>query len=185
MNVVEFGLFDAGDPHDETFRCDICWSRPYEYRFAIDRCGGSIHNTSWGWEGIHVVFRDWLDSHYSDVTHSDLRGPVVWDITTPPPDLWVKRFDTVLSISTLEEVAGNHADIILENLLPQVRDGGRLVVTFDLPGFHLDEVSGALGAALKYPPFPLSPANSVNPTPGFPDKKRGDRWRCGYLVVTP
>lgn len=180
MRVEDFALFAVDDPLDLAFDCAICWSRIYEYPYVISHLKGRVHNTSWGYEGIHVVFRDWIDSHY-DTVHSDLRGPEVWDITTPPREEWLGAFDTVLSISTLEEVAEDHWRIIEEGFLPQVKPGGRVVVTFDLPGFQLNAVEETLGQQIRVPAEPLTPLNSPRPerTMGLPND-----FAVGRLVVS-
>lgn len=179
MIVERFGLFAVDDPVDFTFDCPICWSRIYEYPFAIDHTGGAVHNTSWGYEGIHIVFKEWLDAHHADVVHSDLRpgrNTEVWDVTTPPPAEWIDRFDTVLSVSALEEIPGDHWQIISQHLYPQLRDGGRLVVTFDLPGFQLAAVKDALDSELQIPEKPLTPRNSPHPAPF-------GELHVGFLVI--
>jgi hypothetical protein len=186
MDCVEFGLFAADDPVDQSFTCSICWSRIYEYPYVLDRIvGESVHNVAWGFEGIHVVFKERLDALYDDVMHSDLRGShlpatSVWDMRTPPPPEWLGRFDSVLCISTLEHVAGDHAGIIRDNLLSQVAPGGRLIVTFDWPGFQLGPVEEMVGRRLAIPEHPLSPRSSLEP-----DTVLGldDGLRVGFLVV--
>jgi hypothetical protein len=186
MDVEKFGLFTVGDPTDRAFTCNICWSRIYEYPFVLSQIvGGSVHNTAWGFEGIHLVFKDWLDDLYWDVVHSDLRpsplpGTCVWDLTTPPPDEWVNRFDTVLCVSTLEHVTGDHAGIIRDNLLPQVRAGGRLVITFDLPGLQLDQVEGLVGCRMVVPDRPVTPVTSVEPDRTL---NLDAGLRVGYLTI--
>ena len=179
MKVEAFGYFSTDDPVDWQFDCPICWSRIYEYPFVIGHLRGSIHNTSWGYEGVHLVFRDWLDTHHRNVVHSDLRGPEVWDIRTPPPEEWLGRFDTLLSISTLEEVAADHSAIIRDHFLPQLKPGGRAVITFDAPGFQLSEVEAWLGQRITLPDNVLTPHNSTRPdVMGL-----GDRFWVGYLVL--
>ena len=67
MKVHAFSYFSVDDPVDMQFDCPICWSRIYEYPFVISHLRGSVHNTSWGYEGIHVVFRDWLDANVAEL----------------------------------------------------------------------------------------------------------------------
>lgn len=179
MTIEAFGLFSADDPTDPAFDCPICWSRIYEYPFALKWCQGAIHNTSWGYEGIHVTFKDALDSMFVDVVHSDQRGPEIWDITTPPRAEWLGRFDTLLSISTLEEVRGSHPAIIEQNFLPQVKPDGHVVITFDLPGFQLGAVEQWVGQPVHFPPTPLSPDLARDKSMGLPSG-----YRVGYLVIT-
>jgi hypothetical protein len=187
MDTLKFGLFDVDDPIDERFACDICWSRVYEYPFVLNHVKGpAVHNTAWGFEGIHLVFKAHLDAVYPGTVHSDLRasdlpGTAVWDLRTPPPDGWVNRFDTVLCISTLEHIGGDHTQIIRDNLLPQVRAGGELVVTFDLPGLQLDAVETYTDRRLERPARPLTPKTSR-----FPDRVTGyvpGDLQVGYLII--
>lgn len=186
MDPIGFGLFSTDDPTDMRFSCDICWSRIYEYPYVLNQIvGETVHNTAWGFEGIHVVFKDRLDSLYRDVTHSDLRsstlpGTTIWDLRTPPPDMWVDRFDTVLCVSTLEHVTGDHVQIIRDHLLPQVKPDGRLIVTFDLPGLQLDTVETFIGEKLVVPDRPVTPHNSQQP-----DRLLGldAGYRVGYLTI--
>lgn len=179
MNVEDFALFAVDDPLDFGFDCAICWSRIYEYPYVISHLQGRVHNTSWGYEGIHVVFRDWLTDRFETV-NSDLRGPIKWDITTPPREEWLGAFDTVLSISTLEEVSGDHYRIIEEHFLPQLRPGGKLIVTFDVPGFQLENVEAKLDRRISIPTSPLTPRNSPRPeeTMGLPND-----FGVGRLVI--
>lgn len=187
----DLSFFAASDEADSRFTCDICWSRPYEYQWAIRviqrrrLVGPRIHNTSWGHQGIHLVFKTWLDVLYEHTIHSDLipstlHGCNQWNITTPPPTAWLDRFDVVLSISTLEEVAGDHVAIIRDRLLPQLRRGGLLAVTFDVPGFQLDKIEAWLGDSISTPPDPLTPRSSR-----WPDHtlKLPDRYMVGRLLI--
>lgn len=185
-SVDEYGFFAASDPVDRRFTCDICWSRLYEYPWVLERITGNrVHNVAWGFTGIHLIFKAILDDRcaavHSDRRESSLHATTVWDLTTPPRPEWVDHFDTVVCISTLEEVRGDHVAIIRDNLLSQVKRGGRLIVTFDVPGFQVDAVSAWLGRAPDVPADPLTPRTSVEP-----DRVLGigDEWRVGYLVMT-
>jgi hypothetical protein len=182
VKVEAFSYFSVDDPVDWQFDCPICWSRIYEYPFAIHNLRGSVHNTSWGYEGIHVVFRDWLNANVPDVVHSDMlnSGGEVWNVTHPPRGEWLGRFDTLLSISTLEEVRGHHVDIVERNFLPQLKPGGRAVITFDALGFQLRQVEGWLGREIDRPERILTPRNSPRPdvTWGL-----NDYYWVGYLIL--
>ena len=182
MKVEAFSYFSVDDPVDWQFDCSICWSRIYEYPFVISQLRGSVHNTSWGFEGVHVTFKNWLDANVDDVVHSDLKssGGEVWDITTPPRDEWLGRFDTLISISTLEEVRGNHAAIIRDHFLPQLKPGGRAVVTFDAPGFQLRQVEELVGQKIARPENVMTPQNSPRPDVKW---DLGEWYWVGYLVL--
>src|SRR5437867_87097 len=110
--LLDFRYINVDDEPDARFDDGLAWSRVYEYPLALRFLESvepvAIHNTSWGFEGIHVVFKEALDERF-DVLHSDRRPSdlprtAIYDITTEAP-AWAGRFDVVLSISTLEEVA--------------------------------------------------------------------------------
>lgn len=76
FKVLEFRLFDSSDSRDERWEE---WSRVYEYEFILEKVKNlsktaqiSIHNTCWGYQGIHLKFKDELESKYSQVTNSDM-----------------------------------------------------------------------------------------------------------------
>jgi hypothetical protein len=101
----------------------------------------SIHNSSWGFGGVHIAFKEDLESSFesvvnSDILHSDEPNTAVLDITAQPPEEYINKFDVVINVSTVEEVDADHLEII-KNLLMQVRVGGYLIITFDLPGMQL------------------------------------------------
>jgi hypothetical protein len=58
--IIEFRFLTTDDNYDLKYNW---WSRIYEYKYVLDmisKLGGNsqskIHNTSWGWEGCHVMF---------------------------------------------------------------------------------------------------------------------------------
>lgn len=190
----KFSYFSSEDPCDLRFGHEICWSRIYEYPFVLNEianfikitsnCDVVIHNASWGFCDIHLVFKTWLDCTYPNTFHSDIRPSslwrtMVWDITTPPSEALIDRFDIVINVSTLEEVSGEHSQII-ENHLDQLRVGGYFIGTFDVPGLQLPNVELALLEKIVTPPSKLSPRNSR-----LEDKKLGlaDSFAVGYVVI--
>lgn len=188
MNVKKFGYFSPDDICDMKFQHDICWSRVYEYPFVLNEIKQSgiesprIHNASWGFRDIHLVFKTWLDVHYntthSDLIHSSLYKACMWDITKPAPQ-FKQQFDIVINVSTLEEVAGDHVKI-MQNHLNQVKQGGLFIMTFDYPGLQLEEVERFLMTNISIPPIKLSPRNSKlkDNALGLPDD-----FSVGYLVI--
>lgn len=190
FRVCKFSFFSADDPYDLRFGHEICWSRIYEYPFvlaeieALGLSDPSVHNASWGHTDIHLVFKTWLDLRYPRAFHSDIRISTLhstarWDITLPPSEALQRRFDVVVNVSTLEEVAADHVQI-LKNHLVQVKTGGRLIVTFDVPGLDLGAVECFVGEKIVTPQRKLSPRNSR-----LPDGKLGlpDDFAVGYLVL--
>jgi hypothetical protein len=188
--VRKFSFFSAEDPCDLRFGHEICWSRIYEYPFALAQIAAlgaqqpRIHNASWGFTDIHLVFKTWLDVHHADTFHSDLRPSTLyntaqWDITTAPSEALRDRFDVVLNISTLEEVAADHVEVLKHHLV-QLRRGGRFIGTFDFPGLQLEAIEQFLNQKVVTPPQRLSPRNSR-----LQDRKLGlpDDFAVGHLVI--
>jgi SAM-dependent methyltransferase len=94
-----------------------------------------IHNTSWGFSGCHVLFKNDLDNIYKNTLHSDViksnfDNTMVYDITKKIEDKFLNCFDYVLNISTVEEVNSPNVEVI-KNLFEQVKQGGYLILTFD------------------------------------------------------
>jgi hypothetical protein len=188
MKVLKFSFFDKNDSYDLKFSHEICWSRIYEYPFAlteIKRTGilnPKIHNASWGFRDIHLVFKTWLDIHY-DTLHSDIRksslyNTTCWDITTPSKHY--EYFDIVINISTIEEIPkGNHVEII-KNHLDQVKPGGYFIFTFDYPGIKLSEVEDFVGQKIQIPITRLTPKNSIlrDTVLNLPEE-----FYVGYMVI--
>ena len=70
MRVIEFKYLTRNDLFDKKY---VAWSRIYEYPYVLNmlkKLGANknsmIHNTSWGWEGCHVTFKNDLDDIYRD-----------------------------------------------------------------------------------------------------------------------
>jgi hypothetical protein len=102
-----------------------------------------IHNTSWGWQDVHVRFKNVLDTLtdnaiHTDIQKSELPKTGIWNITKKPPISYLEKFDIVVNISTVEEVNYDHIKVF-NNLLSQVKVGGILICTFDLPGLQLEK----------------------------------------------
>lgn len=164
------------------------WSRIYEYPAVLHEiqkfskeANPKIHNTSWGWEGCHVMFKDDLNSFSSECLHSDLKSSTlpkttVWNLTTPPLVEWKDSFDFVINISTVEEVNFDHLTII-KNLLYQVKPGGILAITFDLPGLQLEKIEDFVQTKLQSFDDNITGTNSDQPN------NRYAHLTCGLLVI--
>jgi hypothetical protein len=133
---------------DKSFKFDFMggwWSRIYEYPLVLDQLNklgwnqdSTVHNTCWGSQGCHILFKDQLEKRTSFVVNSDINSSIVenttvFDLRKNPPEKWRNYFDFVLNVSTLEEIRFPHV-VIFENLLAMVKPGGYLIATFDLPG---------------------------------------------------
>lgn len=139
FSVEEFRFITRDDIFDKKY---IYWSRIYEYPYVINKLkelgahkNSLIHNTSWGFEGVHVMFKEDMDSIYENVYHTDIKPSRlpktgVYNITTEPIKEEIEKYDFVVNISTVEEVSFDNIKII-QNLLKQVKKGGYLIITFD------------------------------------------------------
>lgn len=174
FKVRKFSFFSSEDNFDFNFSHEICWSRIYEYPFVLNEIDSyskrsklsnlKIHNASWGFRDIHIVFKTWLDIFYPNTTHSDLKkstllNTTVWDITSPPSEAMRECFDVVINISRLEEVSGSHPQVLF-NHIDQLKIGGIFICTFDVPGLQLEIIEDALSEKIVTPKNKLSPRNS-------------------------
>lgn len=172
FEVREFRLLSAQDPFNVKW---IWWSRIYEYEYVfntIDRYSPSdspsIHNTSWGFHGVHIEFKEELESRYgyvlsSDIQASQLANTAEYNLMSPPPAEWNRRFDFVLSVSTIEEIHGPQLQV-LQNLMSMLKPGGHLIATFDLPGVQLHSFERLLGTEISRPELALSGRTSHAPS---------------------
>jgi hypothetical protein len=167
MEIIEFRQISKNDI------CDMNkyghWSRHYEYPLINNflqknlQLGSKIHNTSWGWEPPnHTEFKNDLEKFFekSNVINSDLNSStydntIVWNILEQPKDEWINNFDAVINVSTLEEINGNHVECF-KNLWSQVKIGGYLILTFDLPGLQLNEFEIFLNKKFLYSENPIT-----------------------------
>lgn len=186
--VMEFRLLSTDDIFNNTFNDGLAWSRIYEYPLVLNLLKKyannkepTIHNTSWGFEGVHVLFKEKLDIFSKNTLHSDIRrsnlpNTTVYNITQPPPKELKNKFEFVLNISTVEEVNYNHITII-ENLLDQVILGGYLIITFDYPGLNVNLIESKYKISLYVPPNPINGTNSqlIN--------KKYAHLNCGVFVI--
>lgn len=178
MKIREFRFLTTEDRSDSSYKYDgTIWSRPYEYPFVLDciqtysNTTEKVHNTSWGFEGVHIIFKNELDKLY-DCIHSDIRSSnydktKLWNITTPPEKNDIDFYDVVINISTVEEVKYDHVSILI-NLFSMVKPGGILIVTMDVPGAQLDKITEWLGEQPKQSDNRITGNNSA-----FPNSRYG------------
>ena len=188
MDIIEFRLLDVDTFFDQKYNDGFAWSRIYEYDLVFkyikklsNKENPYIHNSSWGFEGIHVLFKNTLDSFSKNCTHTDIKesslpNTSTYDITQKPPTELIEKFDFVINVSTVEEVDFNHW-IIINNLLLQVQDGGYLIITFDLPGLDINLVESKLNRTLYRPRDLLNGGNSVV------QNNRYAYLNCGLLII--
>jgi SAM-dependent methyltransferase len=189
MELLEFRKLNLSDEYSEKYNDGFAWSRVYEYQLVLNLLKKyygenkdiSIHNTSWGFDGIHVIFKNDLDTNYPNTIHSDikpsnLKNTIVYDITQQPSDELKDKFDVVMNISTLEEVNFDHLKSF-NNLLEQVKTGGLLIITFDYPGLQLEKFEKLFNDTLKTTDNDLNGSNSklVN--------KHWSHLSCGLIIL--
>lgn len=189
MQLIEFKLFDTSMPVDHLYNDGYACFRVYEYKIVLNLIkklstvdSPSIHNSSWGFEGVHIIFKNKLDKLSSNCIHSDIKWSklhktTIYDITNPPPTEYLNKFDFVLNISTVEEVYFDHW-IIIQNLFAQVKENGYLIITFDYPGMNVPLIEKHLGVNLEYPSGILLNGN----TSELANSNYG-HLNCGLLVI--
>ncbi len=202
MKLELFRTIIVEDRNDEYFRYGNAWSRVYEYPLVLDIIGDnlgyfgdlSVHNTCWGWEGVHVVFKEYLEARFASVVNTDRnrsnhKNTEVWDISQPSPEEYKEKFDVVLNVSTLEEVPATIQEKCFFNMMDQVKTGGILVCTFDIPGLNIPLFESMFGREMfdgskaphiyepLLPPENLNGGNSVLPNPRY------KHLNCGVMVI--
>ena len=203
LKLEEFRTITVEDRVDNHFRYGNAWSRLYEYPLVLDTidkyCGYfgelSVHNTCWGWEGVHVVFKEYLEARFASVVNtdrnkSDHKNTEVWDISRRYPEEYKEKFDVVLNVSTLEEVPAAIQERCFYNMMDQVKKGGVLICTFDLPGlnvaafeniFDSGEMLDVSKATHLYEP--LSPPENLNGANSVLPNNKYKHLNCGLMVV--
>jgi len=196
MEVIEFRYIRRDEPYDKKYEA---WSRVYEYPLVFRRLAdlevgkeSLIHNSSWGFMGCHVDFKNDLDAIYplsvhSDIRPSDLANTFLYDITKPPMFHMKNAFDVVINISTVEEVGYDNVAII-RNLYDQVKPGGYLIITFDYhpqnlrPGngsIELDKVEAFVGRTID----PCEPDQRINGDSSVCPHHYFNYLNCGLLIL--
>jgi hypothetical protein len=195
MEVIEFRFLTTDDNSDTKYGA---WSRVYEYPFVLNKLkelgankNSLIHNTSWGYEGCHVTFKNDLDAIYDTCAHTDVRPSnlpktLIYDITKNEPGL-NNMFDFVINISTIEEVGYDNIEII-KNLFNQVKPGGYLIITFDYcnqlqciegqGSMNLNKVSDFIGKHIEG-----SNNNIINGNNSILPQNIWSHLNCGTLIL--
>ena len=151
MEIKEFRKISTNDTCDNYYNDGSSWSRIYEYPLVINKIkkyykeGYKIHNSSWGFRGVHILFKEKLDElfktvYHSDIIKSDLKNTFIYDITKQPEKEEIGKYDILINISTLEEVRYNHLKIF-NNLFMQLKKGGILIATFDLKNNQQNKIA--------------------------------------------
>jgi len=190
FKVVDFRFASKDDAYEERFVLPNMWSRPYEYKYVYDFINGvkhkdlsvpKIHNSSWGFEGVHVTFRDMLDEIgecvHSDIVESKFRDTFYYDITTENKD-FENKFDFVVNVSTIEHIPNKEDRIkAIESLFKQVKVNGYLILTFDYPRVNLDEIQKLINYECE------SVKNKLNGNNSIVENKTYDGLNIVYLII--
>ena len=193
MIIQEFRYLTTDDIYDLKYEA---WSRIYEYPFVLNslkKLGATqhskIHNSSWGYMGCHVTFKNDLDNLYPNTIHSDiqsskLRNTISYDITKEPYESLIEQFDFVLNVSTVEEVKFSHVKVV-ENLLKQVKNNGYLIITFDY-NFKSPKNSSSIQLQEIEKHFDIKLQDSRNKISGLNSaitQARNQNLNCGVLII--
>ena len=186
MEVLEFRKITTEDEYDDYYNDNSCWSRVYEYPLVLKtikklyKKGQLIHNTSWGFSGVHILFKEKLEEmfevEHSDIKASKLEKTFVYDITKRNDSL-KEKYDILINVSTLEEVKGVEHKKIFFNLLEQLKPGGFLVCTFDLPGLQLESFEELFSQKI------IENDKSLNGKNSKLKNTRYSNLNCGLMVV--
>ena len=194
MKILEFRYLTTEDRIDTKYDFEEAgvhtrpWSRLYEYPVVIDVlkdfCNeeSTIHNSSWGFGGVHVTFKEELESLFegrvenSDIKPSSLDNTFIYDITKEPSADLRNKYDVVINVSTLEEVNSDHIKVF-NNLYSQVKEGGLFVATFDLPGLQIKRFEELFGRQLEINGTILDGSNS------FAKNQRYSHLNVGLMVI--
>tara|TARA_R100000700_G_C3117013_1_gene107591 strand:- start:148 stop:729 length:582 start_codon:yes stop_codon:yes gene_type:complete len=171
FEITEFRKLTLDDEADLSYQG--AWSRVFEYPLVIKllkkHCkeDALIHNSSWGFAGVHVLFKEKLEEEFANVENSDiksssLKNTYVYDITKRCEKQYMQKYDAVLNVSTMEEVRSDHTQIF-NNLMEQVRPGGLFIATFDLPGLQLEKFENLFDRKLEVSGEPINGTNSPDP----------------------
>jgi len=197
FRILEFRTLNRNDNYNVKWKE---WSRIYEYEWVLNSLkklninkNAFIHNSSWGFEGVHIDFKNELEKEYHNTIHtdikiSDLSNTYIYDITKKPDEMLLNKFDVVINISTIEEVGFDNISIF-NNLIEQVKTNGYFIITFDLLNNDLKNSGKKNGAIYledieKYLNFKLDIDNNritginseiINKT--YPDLS------CGVLIL--
>lgn len=190
MIVREFRFLTTDDEHEEK-RWDN-WSRCYEYTLVLKKLAAMqkgkgeklrVHNTACGGSPLHTAFANELHRLY-DTVNSDAeplklakypKWPWVpnyaqYDLTKPDEELYGGVFNAVLCISTLEHIESRHTELIVTSLLDQLRPGGVLMITVDVPSSGMGVLAQMVGRSCCVGDVAklLTPDNSAFFVPGHP-----------------
>jgi hypothetical protein len=168
MKINEFRFIRKDESFiDQRF---VNWSRCYEWGYSLDVIkqynNSKIHNTCCGPSEIHKQFHDSILEINQNVVNSDLISTETnlqfknfkeYDFLNEENE----KYDIVLCISTLEDVGSDNIPKAFNNLLNQLNDKGRLIITCDYPMVSIELLEGILKSKCQDFDDRLNGKNSV------------------------
>ena len=182
LQITDSGYFKFSDLIDVKY---TEWSRAYEYPYIMKFLDNkfstesiNIHNTCCGGHHIdHVKFlkdlelnKNWsvlnsdLNNYaYEGYIKNNLKSPFeFYDVTQPHNG----EFDVVINVSTLEEIPNIDYTNYFENSYNQLKLGGYLLITCDVPPADLYDLFDGLNIFNKsyynFTPLLNKPNNALN-----------------------
>ena len=187
MKIIKFKYFSTNDDYDLQYDDGYCWSRIFEYNAVLDFLqkdlnikNKKIHNGCWGYQGVHILFKNNLESICdnvinSDIKYSNLSNTIVHNIIEDKCE-FDDTFDYVINISTLEEINADHVELIKKQI-KHLKSKGFLIITFDLPGLQLENVENLCCKKIEVPDTLLTNFNSIIINKNF------STLNCGILII--
>lgn len=166
MKVVQFRYLNTDDECNLKYKwCSRVYEYPTVLKFinSIKFDGIKIHNTSAGYgQDLGFFMKEFiqdLNSKYDSVVHSDRLATPDWNIERFDilSDIHDRQYDVVLNISVIEHLPTYQQIDALYNLWSIVKEGGFLVLTFDLPAVNLTLIEDWCGCKCDN-----KPDNAVN-----------------------
>lgn len=155
MKINEFKFLDLTLPEEIDPIWTEHWSRPYEYGYILKRIKEikpkKCHNTGCGFQPIHLSFYNKIKDYIPIIINSDILETTMfpnylkYDLTQPH----AQKYDLVLCISIFEHL--QNKKYVLDNLLNQVEDGGRLIFTCDFPDINISFLENYLESKCEKP----------------------------------
>ncbi len=185
FKVIEFSLIGLDSKYDLKWGW---WSRIFEYELITSKLkllgatkSASIHNTCWGYQGCHILFKEELEERFgevvnTDITKSQVVNTEILDLSKQVPNKFKSRFDFTINVSTLEEIPASHIKVF-SNMLSMTKPKGYVIATFDLPGLQLEMFEKLFERKIGLVAMPVNGRNSPYRMDFYED------LTVGYFIV--